>query len=92
MFSQCAVAAEASALSSIVDWPQQQGEGCDGRPVQPSPSDGSRLERCSMFLQRVLFLVVEGEECLSLDTCVAGVGPSANEIALVMRFLRAAAV
>ena len=63
---------------------QQQGDRCDGRLVQASPSDASRLEYCSMFLQCV-FSFVEEEE--SSDTNVAGVAVSGG-VALVKNALQ----
>ena len=47
-------------------------EGCDGRRVQASPSDASRLEYCSMFLQCMSsYSVAEDDD--SSHTCAAGV-------------------
>ena len=46
------------ALSPIKDGLQQEGNGCDGRLVQASPRDASRLECCAMFLQCVFFFFV----------------------------------
>ena len=57
------------ALSPIKDGVQQSGEGCDGRLVQASPSDASRLECCSMFSQ-CMFLFWWRERSDASDTCV----------------------
>ena len=49
-------------------------EGCDGRLVQASPSDASRLTCRYMFLQCTFFFVV-GEEDMTLRTLVQHVLP-----------------
>ena len=79
----CCLLLQRLAASPLEEALQQHGEGRDGRHVQASLGDASKLECLQLFLLQTPVLRVSGGICPP-DTRAAGVAPSSDSLALVV--------